>query len=103
MGKNVLNAPGLEKLPVPPAAVPVPENSVPTYRGAVRIWPDLPNQQLNTLAAHNGHGFHHHNAQADGEAAGRKYALRVVAEGGYDAQAFLSVELKRQHRLRCIS
>ena len=71
MGKNVLNAPGLEKLPVPPAAVPVPENSVPTYRGAVRIWPDLPNQQLNTLAAYNGHGFHHHNAQADAEAAGR--------------------------------
>jgi hypothetical protein len=32
------------------------------YRGAVRMWPDLPNQQLNTLAAYNGHGFHHHNA-----------------------------------------
>jgi hypothetical protein len=28
MGKNVLNAPGLEKLPVPPAVAP--ENSIPT-------------------------------------------------------------------------
>jgi DNA polymerase-3 subunit epsilon len=42
-----------------------------TYRVAERIWPDLPNHQLNTLAAHIGHAFHHHNAQADAEAAGR--------------------------------
>ena len=42
-----------------------------TYRLAENIWPDLPNHQLNTLAAHIGHEFHHHNAQADAEAAGR--------------------------------
>ena len=42
-----------------------------TYRVAERIWPDLPNHQLNTLAAHIGHEFHHHHAQADAEAAGR--------------------------------
>ncbi len=42
-----------------------------TYRVAERIWPDLPNHKLNTLAAHIGHAFHHHHAQADAEAAGR--------------------------------
>ena len=42
-----------------------------TYRVAERIWPDLPNHQLNTLAAHIGHEFHHHHAQDDAEAAGR--------------------------------
>jgi DNA polymerase-3 subunit epsilon len=71
MGKNVLNAPGSGRLPVPPAAVPVPENSVLTYRVAERIWPDLPDHRLNTLAAHIGHEFHHHHAQADAEVAGR--------------------------------
>ena len=68
MGKNVLNVPGSGKLPVPPAAAPVPENSVSAYRVAERIWPDLPDHSLNTLAAHIGHEFHH-DAQA--EAAGR--------------------------------
>jgi len=42
-----------------------------TYRVAERIWPDLPNHQLSTLAAHIGHEFQHHQAQADAEAAGR--------------------------------
>jgi DNA polymerase III subunit epsilon len=42
-----------------------------TYRVAERIWPDLPNHRLDTVAAHIGHEFHHHNAQADAEAAGR--------------------------------
>jgi DNA polymerase-3 subunit epsilon len=42
-----------------------------TYRVAKRIWPDLPNHQLSTLATHIGHEFHHHNSQADAEAAGR--------------------------------
>jgi DNA polymerase-3 subunit epsilon len=42
-----------------------------TYRVAARIWPDLPNHKLDTVAAHIGHEFHHHNAQADAEAAGR--------------------------------
>ncbi len=38
---------------------------------ARRIWPELPDHRLNTLAAHIGHEFHHHNAQADSEATGR--------------------------------
>ena len=38
---------------------------------ARRIWPDLPNHQLGTLAAHIGHEFQHHQAKADAEAAGR--------------------------------
>jgi DNA polymerase-3 subunit epsilon len=38
---------------------------------ARRLWPDLPNHKLNTLAAHIGHDFRHHHAQADAEAAGR--------------------------------
>jgi len=38
---------------------------------ARRIWPELPNHQLNTLAAHIGHQFNHHHAQSDAEAAGR--------------------------------
>lgn len=42
-----------------------------TYRLAERIWPDLPNHRLDTLAAHIGHEFHHHHAQADAETAGR--------------------------------
>ena len=42
-----------------------------TCRIAKRIWPDLPNHKLNTLAAHIGHAFHHHHAQSDAEAAGR--------------------------------
>jgi hypothetical protein len=32
---------------------------------------DLPDHRFNTPAAHIGHEFHHHNAQADAEAAGR--------------------------------
>ena len=42
-----------------------------TYRLAKRVWPDLPNHQLSTLAAHIGHTFQHHQAQSDAEAAGR--------------------------------
>src|ERR1017187_2026907 len=42
-----------------------------TCRVAKRIWPDLPNHKLDTLATHIGHEFHHHNARSDAEAAGR--------------------------------
>ncbi len=42
-----------------------------TLRLAQRVWPELPNHQLHTLAAHIGHEFNHHHAQADAEAAGR--------------------------------
>ena len=42
-----------------------------TCRVARRVWPELPNHQLKTLAEYIGHEFQHHNAQADAEAAGR--------------------------------
>lgn len=35
-----------------------------------RVWPELPNHRLDTLAAHIHHDFCHHDAQADAEAAG---------------------------------
>lgn len=41
-----------------------------TCQLARRVWPDLPNHQLHTLAAHISHEFNHHHAQADAEAAG---------------------------------
>lgn len=41
-----------------------------TCRLARRVWPDLPNHRLNTLAAHIGHEFQHHHAQSDAGAAG---------------------------------
>jgi DNA polymerase-3 subunit epsilon len=42
-----------------------------TCQLAKRVWPELSNHQLSTLAAHIGHEFNHHHAQADAEAAGR--------------------------------
>jgi|GEM_PF-1818032 len=42
-----------------------------TFRVLERIWPDLPDHRLNTLAEHIGHQFHHHNARDDARAAGR--------------------------------
>jgi DNA polymerase-3 subunit epsilon len=42
-----------------------------TCQLARRVWPELPNHQLHTLAAQIGHEFNHHHAQADAEAAGR--------------------------------
>ena len=38
---------------------------------ARRVWPDLPDHRLDTLATHIGHNFDHHHAQSDAEAAGR--------------------------------
>ena len=52
--------------------LPCPEfQSLCTYRLAKRVWPELPNHQLSTVAAHIGHEFQHHHAQSDAEAAGR--------------------------------
>jgi DNA polymerase-3 subunit epsilon len=42
-----------------------------TCQLARRVWPELPDHKLGTLAAHIGHQFNHHHAQADAEAAGR--------------------------------
>jgi DNA polymerase III subunit epsilon len=52
--------------------VPGPEfDYVCTCQLARRVWPELVNHQLSTLAAHIGHGFDHHHAGSDAEAAGR--------------------------------
>ena len=42
-----------------------------TLKLSRRVWPDLPNHDLKTLALHIGHEFNHHHAQDDAEAAGR--------------------------------
>jgi DNA polymerase-3 subunit epsilon len=42
-----------------------------TLKLSRRVWPDLPSHGLETVAAHIGHKFQHHNAQSDAEAAGR--------------------------------
>ncbi len=52
--------------------LPRPEfDYVCTCQLARRVWPELPSHSLNALAAHIGHQFNHHHAQADAEAAGR--------------------------------
>lgn len=55
--------------------------SLCTYRLAKRAWPELPNHQLSTLAAHIGHEFQHHHAQADAAAAGR-VLLAMMKQAG---------------------
>lgn len=42
-----------------------------TYQMARRVWPDLRDHKLATLAAHISHQFNHHHAQDDAETAGR--------------------------------
>jgi DNA polymerase-3 subunit epsilon len=44
-----------------------------------QVWPQLPNHQLSTVAAHIGHTFQHHHAQSDAEAAGQ-VLLAMMAE-----------------------
>jgi len=46
-----------------------------------RAWPNLPNHKLNTVAAHIGHRFNHHNASADAETAGRVLAVIIQERG----------------------
>lgn len=42
-----------------------------TCQLARRVWPELPNHRLDTLATHIGLEFNHHHARSDAEAAGR--------------------------------
>ncbi len=52
--------------------LPLPQfNYLCSCQLARRVWPELPDHKLSTLAAHIGHEFNHHHAQADAEAAGR--------------------------------
>jgi len=48
---------------------------------AKRIWRNLENYQLHTVAAHIGHQFDHHQAQPDAEAAGRILLAVMIQKG----------------------
>ena len=48
-----------------------------TLQMSRRVWPELPDHCLGTVAAHIGHEFHHHNAQEDAEAAGRLFCAMM--------------------------
>ncbi len=52
-----------------------------TWRLSQKVWPDLPAHGLDAVAAHNGHEFQHHHAQADAEAAGR-VMVRMMEHAG---------------------
>ncbi|HEV2247288.1 MAG TPA: 3'-5' exonuclease [Terriglobia bacterium] len=69
-----------------------------TYQLARRVWPDLPDHKLNTVAGHIGHSFNHHHAQADAVAAGR-VLLAMMSEVGVDTLVELEqktgVEVRR--------
>jgi DNA polymerase-3 subunit epsilon len=47
-----------------------PFNYLCTCRLARRVWPELPDHKLSTVAAHVGLEFNHHHAQSDAETAG---------------------------------
>lgn len=68
-----------------------------TCQLARRVWPELPNHQLHTLAAHIGHEFNHHHAQADAEAAGR-VMLAIMKQGNAMMLAELLVNAGLERR-----
>jgi DNA polymerase-3 subunit epsilon len=75
-----------------------PFNYLCTCQLARRIWPELPNHKLSTLAAHIGHEFKHHHAKDDAEAAGQ-VMLAMMKQAGIPTLAELvekkELELKR--------
>jgi DNA polymerase-3 subunit epsilon len=54
-----------------------PLNWVCTLQLSRRVWPELPDHRLETLAAQINHSFEHHHAQGDAEAAGRAMLAMV--------------------------
>jgi DNA polymerase-3 subunit epsilon len=72
-----------------------------TCQLARRVWPDLPNHRLDTVAAHIGHQFKHHHAQADAAAAGR-VLLAIMREAKTSTVAALVEKAGVEVRLcRC--
>lgn len=63
-----------------------------TYRAAARAWPELPNHRLDTVSAHVGHRFAHHQAGADAEAAGR-VLLAMLERGRHESPQALATSL----------
>ena len=63
-----------------------------TCQLARRMWPQLENHRLSTVAAHIGHRFNHHHAGEDAEAAGR-IVLAVMKEKGVAARKGLAEAL----------
>ncbi len=78
-------------------ALPCPEfRYFCTCKAARRLWKNLPNHKLDTLCAHIGHTFRHHNAAADAEAAGRVFLAMQRETGTTTAEALadeLGIEL----------
>ncbi len=69
-------------------AMPWPElNYFCTYKAATRVWPDLYNHKLNTVSAHIGHRFKHHQAEADAEAAAQVLLAMLKCSGHKSPQA----------------
>jgi DNA polymerase-3 subunit epsilon len=52
-----------------------------------RVWPDLPDHRLDTVAEHIHHVFRHHNAEADAEAAGRVMIEMMDRDGAFSIAA----------------
>jgi DNA polymerase III subunit epsilon len=71
-----------------------------TCQTARQIWPDLPDHQFNTLAAHIGHEFQHHNAQADAAAAGH-VLLAMMREVNVNTLGGLLLATGMDSMLRC--
>lgn len=57
---------------------------------ARQTWPDLPNHQLSTLAAHIGIALNHHHAQSDAIAAGRVMVEVISGFEGSPPQELLA-------------
>jgi len=63
-----------------------------------RVWPELPNHQLQTMAAHICLHFRHHHAQADAEAAGRLLlAMMNQVEATTPAELFQNTGMAPRH------
>jgi DNA polymerase-3 subunit epsilon len=56
-----------------------------TYRVAAKVWPELPNHRLDTVAEYLGHRFMHHNALEDAVACG-KALLAAMREMRADSE-----------------
>ncbi|HXP96875.1 MAG TPA: 3'-5' exonuclease [Telmatospirillum sp.] len=72
-----------------------------TMLGARRVWPDLANHKLNTVARHLGFSFRHHHAGEDAEACGRIAVGQMAAVGVKDPMMLapaIGMQLGRLHR-----
>ncbi|MGE4563528.1 MAG: 3'-5' exonuclease [Victivallaceae bacterium] len=57
-------------------------------KSAMKLWPELENHKLDTLAGHIGHCFEHHDAEADAATAGKLLLAMLNAAGSEDPFEF---------------